>query len=95
MMSVHSLLFITYLFGTFMAIFKNFSCYSIKQGLMEALVNEQEKFVKSSIGHIIGTLVKHEFPNQTWPELMQWIQQMTTSQSEAEKEVNIYVYINY
>lgn len=62
-------------------------CYSVKQGLMQALVNEQEKSVKTAIGQVIGILVRHEFPENGWPELMQFIQQMTLSENIQDKEV--------
>lgn len=63
---------------------------SIKQGLVQALVSEQEKFVKTSIGQVIGTLVKHELPNQTWPELTQFIQHMTSSEDDNNRELGFF-----
>jgi hypothetical protein len=54
---------------------------------LQALVNEPEKFVKNSIAQIIGTIVRHEFPSQSWPEVMQFIQQLTSSDNMSEKEV--------
>lgn len=70
------------------------TCYffSIKQGLIQALISEQEKFVKTSIGQVIGTLVKHELPNQLWPELTQFIQHMTSSEDDDNREVRLLIY---
>ncbi|XP_067002902.2 importin-4 [Anabrus simplex] len=62
----------------------------IKQGILQALVNEPEKFVKNSIAQFIGTIVKHEFQNQTWPEVLQFIQQLCTSESIPDKELGMY-----
>lgn len=54
---------------------------------MQALVNEQEKSVKTAIGQVIGVLLRHEFPENGWPELMQFIQQMTLNENVQDKEV--------
>lgn len=63
--------------------------YRIKQGMLEALVKEQEKLVKNSIAQLIGLLGKHEFPQNTWPEILQFIHQMCTSSNILDKEVNL------
>jgi hypothetical protein len=52
------------------------------------MVNEQETYVKNSIAQFIGTIVRHEFPSQNWPEMLQFIQQLTSSDSMSDKEVN-------
>lgn len=62
----------------------------IKQGILQALVNEPEKFVKNSIAQFIGTIVRHEFPNQSWPEVLQFLQQLTSSDNLSEKELGMY-----
>lgn len=62
----------------------------IKQGILQALVNEPEKFVKNSIAQFIGTIVRHELPNQSWPEVLQFIQQLTNSDNLADKELGMY-----
>lgn len=64
-------------------------CFSVKQGLMKALVNEQQKSVKTAIGQVIGVLLRHEIPENSWPEAMEFIQQTTTSQSISDKEVEM------
>lgn len=62
--------------------------YRIKEGILQAMVNEQETYVKNSIAQFIGTIVRHEFPNQNWPEMLQFIQQLTSSDNISDKEVN-------
>ncbi|XP_069698314.1 importin-4-like [Periplaneta americana] len=62
----------------------------IKQGILQALVSEPEKFVKNSIAQFIGTIVRHEFPNQSWPEVLQFIQQLTSSDNISDKELGMY-----
>ncbi|KAJ8965379.1 hypothetical protein NQ317_015678 [Molorchus minor] len=45
---------------------KQFPRYAmIKQRMLQALVNEQEKLVKNSIAQFIGIIGKHEFPDNT------------------------------
>jgi hypothetical protein len=51
------------------------------------MVNEQEKYVRNSIAQFIGTIVKHEFPSQSWPEVLQFIQQLASSDNISDKEV--------
>nr|CAD7462078.1 unnamed protein product [Timema tahoe] len=62
----------------------------IKEGILQALINEPEKFVKNAIAQFIGTIVKHEFPNKTWPEVLQFIQQMINSDNTTDKELGMY-----
>ncbi|PNF17098.1 hypothetical protein B7P43_G16108, partial [Cryptotermes secundus] len=62
----------------------------IKQGILQALVSEPEKFVKNSIAQFIGTIVRHEFPSKSWPEVMHFLQQLTSSDNMSEKELGMY-----
>ncbi|XP_046390558.1 importin-4-like [Ischnura elegans] len=62
----------------------------IKQGILQALVNEPKQLVKNSIAQLIGTIVKHEFPRQSWPELLQFLHQLTSSANAEEKELGMY-----
>lgn len=63
---------------------------SIKQGMIEALIKEPEKSVKNSIAQLIGTITKHEFPAQSWPELLQCLQMWTNSENANDKELGFY-----
>ncbi|XP_060535658.1 importin-4-like isoform X2 [Cylas formicarius] len=62
----------------------------IKQGMIQALVNEQEKFVKNSIAQFIGIIGKHEFPDNTWPEVLQFIHTLCSSDIILDKEMGMY-----
>ncbi|KAJ8956967.1 hypothetical protein NQ314_006627, partial [Rhamnusium bicolor] len=55
----------------------------IKQGMLQALVNEQEKLVKNSIAQFIGIIGKHEFPDNTWPELGMYTLSIMTEISQS------------
>ncbi|CAG9821795.1 unnamed protein product [Phaedon cochleariae] len=62
----------------------------IKQGMLQALVNEQEKLVKNSIAQFIGILGKHEFPDNSWPEILQFVHTLTSSDTIFDKELGMY-----
>ena len=61
----------------------------VKTVLLQALVNEPEKSVKNSIVQLIGTIANHELPGHGvgWPELLEFVQNTTTSTSINEQEV--------
>lgn len=56
--------------------------------MLQALVKEQEKLVKNSIAQFIGTVAKYEFPDNAWPEILQFIQTLITSENLLDKEVH-------
>ncbi|XP_076248556.1 importin-4 [Calliopsis andreniformis] len=58
--------------------------------ILQALVNEQEKIVKNAIAQFIGVIVKHELPSNGWPEVLQFVQQLVTSENLNEKELGTY-----
>lgn len=62
----------------------------IKQGMIQALVNEQEKLVKNAIAQFIGILGKFEFPENTWPEVLQFIHTLCSSETVFDKELGMY-----
>lgn len=62
----------------------------IKQGMLQALVNEQEKSVKNAIAQFIGIIGKHEFPENSWPEVLQFIHTLCSSESLVDKEMAMY-----
>ncbi|XP_003484719.1 importin-4 [Bombus impatiens] len=61
-----------------------------KTVILQALVNEPEKMVKNAIAQLIGTIVKHELPNNEWPEVLQFVQQLITSENLINKELGTY-----
>ncbi|XP_054274502.1 importin-4-like [Macrosteles quadrilineatus] len=63
----------------------------VKQGLMQSFINDTEKQVKTAIGQVIGVLAKHEFPENGWPELMQFLQQKTQSENINDKELGFFL----
>lgn len=72
-----------------MKLAKPFFYFRIKQGILQALVNEQEKLVKNAIAQFIGIIGKHEFPNKTWPEVLQFVQSLCSSENVLDREVGL------
>ncbi|XP_063986227.1 importin-4-like [Diachasmimorpha longicaudata] len=62
----------------------------VKSILLQGLVNEPHRGVKNGIAQLIGVIVKHEIPHNTWPEIFQFIQQLVTSDNMSEKELGMY-----
>ncbi|KAH0534823.1 importin-4-like [Cotesia glomerata] len=62
----------------------------VKSILLQGLVNEADKNTKTGIAQLIGTIVKHELPNNGWPELFQFIQQLVSSANIIEKELGVF-----
>ncbi|XP_057341318.1 importin-4-like [Microplitis mediator] len=62
----------------------------VKSILLQGLLNESEKINKMAIAQLIGVIVKHELPNNTWPELFQFIQQLVSSDNIVEKGLGVF-----
>ncbi|XP_066250026.1 importin-4-like [Euwallacea similis] len=62
----------------------------IKQGMLQALMNEREKLVKNAIAQFIGVIGKHEFPDNSWPEVLQFIHTLCSSDNSVDKEMGMY-----
>ncbi|XP_058803486.1 importin-4-like [Phymastichus coffea] len=61
-----------------------------KSLLLQALVHEPEKSVKNAIAQLIGTIVEHELPHNSWPEAFQFIQQLVTDTNIASQELGMF-----
>ena len=60
---------------------------SLKQEILRVLVIEPERFIKSSLAQVVGTVAKHELPEHRWPALLDFLSQIMTSESLQDKEV--------
>jgi hypothetical protein len=61
---------------------------SLKQGLLQSLVSEPNKSVKSSIAQLMGGIVKHlKNVDKDWPELLQFFQNTITNNDPEQQEV--------
>ncbi|XP_011501436.1 PREDICTED: importin-4-like [Ceratosolen solmsi marchali] len=61
-----------------------------KAVLLQALVQETEKSVKNAIAQLIGVIIKHELPQNGWPECLQYIRQLITSGNPTNQELGMY-----
>jgi len=62
----------------------------IKSGCLQALVNEPEKSVKSSVAQLIAVLARHELAAKTgsgWPELMSFLDQAMKNSDPATRQL--------
>lgn len=62
----------------------------IKEKILPALVNESDKSVRNGIAQFIGSLMKHELPNNTWPELLQFLHVLNSSDDIQQRELGMY-----
>lgn len=64
----------------------------IKQGTLNAILNESEKSVRSAIAQIMGVLVKHEFAKKdAWTnEVLTLIFEYTRSDDAQRSEVSLF-----
>lgn len=63
---------------------------SIKQGMLNALVNEKEKPVRSAIAQFVGTLIKHDShaPNGTYTlQVLKFVFDHCASENVAQREI--------
>lgn len=56
--------------------------------LFQALEHESENFVRNNIAQLIGVIVKHELPTNSWPEIIHYVQRLITNERLQDKEVN-------
>ncbi|XP_044765904.1 importin-4-like [Coccinella septempunctata] len=62
----------------------------IKQGMISALVNEADKSVKTGIAQLLGQLGKYELSDGTWPEFLQFIFTLCSSDNITDRELGMY-----
>ncbi|EEB17594.1 Importin-4, putative [Pediculus humanus corporis] len=63
---------------------------SIKQGILQILINEKDKSVKNSVAQFIGIIAKHEESSSSWPELLKLVQSLVTSTNTEEIELGVF-----
>lgn len=63
---------------------------TIKDGCLQALINEPEKSVKQSIAQLIAVLAKPELPNGGWPELLQFLSEYLSNANQQCRLLGMY-----
>ncbi|XP_077271218.1 importin-4 isoform X1 [Temnothorax americanus] len=61
-----------------------------KKILLQALEHESENFVRNNIAQLIGVIVKHELPTNSWPEIIHYVQRLITNERLEDKELGLY-----
>lgn len=61
-----------------------------KKIILQALQHESENFVRNNIAQLIGVIVKHELPTNSWPEIIHYVQQLITNERLEDKELGLY-----
>ena len=64
--------------------------FSIKKGLLDALTRETENNVRNSVAQVVGAIARHELPEQKWPELLEFMQQLCCQPKAEERELGLY-----
>ena len=60
---------------------------SLKQEILRVLAAEPERFIRSSIAQVVGTVAKHDLPERGWPPLLEFLSQTMTAENLQDKEV--------
>eukprot|EP00760_Papus_ankaliazontas_P033707 PhM_4_TR6669/c0_g1_i1/m.28627/K20221/IPO4, RANBP4; importin-4 len=66
----------------------------IKAGLIEALVNENQRLVRLAIAHAISTLAKSLLRANKWPELLPTLQGMARGSDAVAQEAALLIFYN-
>ncbi|KAL6263562.1 hypothetical protein P5V15_006351 [Pogonomyrmex californicus] len=61
-----------------------------KKIILQALERESVTFVRNSIAQLIGVIVKHELPTNSWPEIIHYVQQLIVNEGMENKELGLY-----
>ncbi|EGI57688.1 PREDICTED: importin-4-like isoform X1 [Acromyrmex echinatior] len=61
-----------------------------KKIILQALEHESANLVRNSIAQLIGVIVKHELPTNSWPEIIHYVQQLITNERLENKELGLY-----
>ena len=51
------------------------------------LAAEPERFIKSAIAQVVGTVARHELPGHRWPALLDFLSQTMMAENLQDKEV--------
>lgn len=73
-----------------------FNLFSMKQGMLNALVNEKEKPVRSAIAQFVGTLIKHDShqPNSTYTlQVLKFVFDHCASENVAQREIGTSIFV--
>ncbi|TIB06359.1 hypothetical protein E3P96_00536 [Wallemia ichthyophaga] len=64
---------------------------SIKSRLLEVILVEHSNLVRHSCARVISAIAEIELPLNTWPDLLSYLTQASTSPNSAHREIGIFV----
>ncbi|KAG8895285.1 hypothetical protein FRB99_000665 [Tulasnella sp. 403] len=64
---------------------------AIKAKVLETVLTEQASIVRHSIARVISAIAEIEFQANTWPEVLPFLNQATSSQNAAHREIGAFV----
>ncbi|XP_050398948.1 importin-4 [Patella vulgata] len=64
---------------------------SIRGNILQLLVQEPDKNVRTAIGTIVGTVAKHDLPENQWPALFEFITTQVKSPEVKQVELGMFV----
>ncbi|KAG8884617.1 hypothetical protein FRB98_002297 [Tulasnella sp. 332] len=64
---------------------------TIKTKVFENIMSEQASIVRHSMARVISSIANIELPLDTWPDLLPFLQQATSSPTATHREVGIFV----
>ncbi|XP_069113686.1 importin-4-like isoform X2 [Argopecten irradians] len=64
---------------------------NIRDNILQILVQEPEKSVRNSIAQVVAVVAKHDLPNNSWPQLLQFLGSSCKSQTTVERETGLFV----
>ncbi|KAK7498967.1 hypothetical protein BaRGS_00009776 [Batillaria attramentaria] len=63
----------------------------IRDNILQLLLQEPERGVRSSIASLVGTVAKHDLPSNAWPKLFEFLLTYTKSQDPNQCELGMFV----
>ncbi|XP_076449742.1 importin-4-like [Babylonia areolata] len=63
----------------------------IRDNILQLLLREPERSVRTSIASLVGTAAKHDLPSNAWPQLFEFILTYTKSSDPAQCELGMFV----
>ncbi|XP_052817169.1 importin-4-like [Mya arenaria] len=64
---------------------------TIRENILQLLLQEPEKIVRIAIAQVIATAAKHDLPTNAWPQLFAFISQNVKGDSPQQRELGMYL----
>ncbi|XP_045193420.2 importin-4-like [Mercenaria mercenaria] len=64
---------------------------TIRENILQLLLQEPEKIVRVAIAQVVAAAAKHDLPNNAWPQLFVFISQHVKSDVPQHREIGMYL----